>query len=251
MSIYFIMKKFFIYLIIIFLNIVIINNNEIYGYRKYIDYKNDEININSETLPIYFEEVIVGKNRKIYRASGLSYNIMLRKNVALLLYMNKEKESDENNLKNKGISSTSIFSPVYLKFINANKSVTIIGKDKIVKKLNYYNNKNEVSKTINLYKEIKYKDIYPGVDLVFSGNKDSFNYIFYIDSESNVKNILLEIDGVKKLALNAENNIVFNVSGEQIIQDPPKVFIVKNNKVIEKKCNFFIKDKNLIELSVD
>jgi hypothetical protein len=241
-------KSFYLFVILIIL--IILSNYKIYTYSDLIDYKNNIVNNDNNNIPVYFEEVIVGDNKKIYRASGLSYNIMLRKNDALLLYMNKEDESDNNNLRKRGITGSSIFSPVYLRFINANKSAIVVGSDKIVKKLNYYNDKNEVSKTINLYKEIKYKDIYPGVDLVFSVNKNNFNYSFYINDDSKVKNILLEIDGVKNLVLNAENNIEFNISGEQIIQEAPRVFIVKNNKKIEKTCSFYIKDKNLIELNI-
>lgn len=248
------MKKEYLYVFIVLINIIIFCNYGINGYTKLIDYKKDQISINdfnNETLPVYFEEIAVGNNRKVYRASGLSYNIMLRNDDALLLYMNKEIKSEESNFKKRGTPDSGIFSPVYLRFLNANKSAIIIGKDKIVKKLNYYSDNNEVNKTINLYKEIRYKNIYPGVDLVFSGNKDSFNYIFYIDSECDINNILLEVDGVNYITLNADNNIVLNISGEEIVQNPPKVFIIENNKEIEKKFSFYIKDKNLIELNIN
>lgn len=249
----FIIKKYYKFLFIALLCIIIFNIYEIYGYSNLIDSKKDNIDNNNDTLPVYFEELAVGNNRKIYRASGLSYNIMLRKDDALLLFKKKENKTVQNNLNKRHApaSTTGFFSPVYLKFINANKSTTMVGKDKIVKTLSYYSDNNEIKKTINLYREIKYKNIYPGVDLVFTGNKNGFNYIFYINSNSDTRNILLEIDGVRNIFLDADNNIVFDIYGEQVIQNSPKVFIIENNKKIEKKFNFFIRDKNLMELDVE
>ncbi len=245
MLIKFKIKKIFIFFIIMFLSFNSFFNFNIYGYNNPVDKKNK----NNEIYPIFFEEIILSKKSKIYRASGLSYNIMLRKNEALLFFVNKENESQENTLRKRHATTVGAFSPVYFRFINANNSTTIIGKDKIVKKLNYYNSEQkEVTKYVNLYKEVNYIDIYPGVNLTFSGDKNSFNYILYIDSKSDINNILLEIDGVQNLSLDAENNMIFEISGENIVQAPPKVFIIDKNKKIEKKCNFYIKDKNLVGL---
>lgn len=233
-------------MILVFLLLINFISFSIFGQNNSINKKNS---LNNEELLIYFEEINVGKNNKVYRASGLNYNIMLRKNEALLFFMNTLNESNNNFAKKENPSSTGAFTPVYLRFINANESSTLIGKEKTVKQISYYNSsKKEITKDINLYKEIEFKNIYSGIDLVFSGNKKEFNYIFYLNSGNDINNILLEIDGVKNLSLDAENNIVFKINDQHIIQPPPKVFIVENNKRVEYICNFYIKDKNLIGL---
>lgn len=239
-----------LFFLLILINFINININ---GQDNFSNKKNDLNNVNNEEQPIYFEEIIVrSNNSKVFRASGLNYNIMLRKNEAILFYMNKINEPNNNFTKKENASSTGSFTPVYLRFINANESSTLIGKDKTVKKISYYNStKNEITKNINLYKEIEFKDIYNGVDLVFSGNKNEFNYILYVNSGDEINNILLEIDGVQNLTMDAKNNMIFEVADQQIIQSPPKVVIIENNKRVEYNCNFYIKDKNLIGLMLN
>lgn len=236
-------KKVIFVLLLLLINLIVFN---IFGQNSSLNKKS---NLNSGEYSVFFEEINVGKNNKVYRASGLNYNIMLRKNEALLFFMNTTNESSNNLAKKDKPSSTGAFTPVYFRFINASESSSLLGREKTVKKISYYNSsKKEITKDINLYKEIELKNIYSGIDLVFSGNKNEFNYVFYLNSGNDINNVLLEIDGVENLSLDAENNIVFDINNKQIIQSPPKVFIVEDNKQLEYSCNFYIKDKNLIGL---
>lgn len=77
---------------------------------------------------------------------------------------------------------------------------------------------------VRSYERIQYTDIYPGIDLVWYGNKQHLEYDFILEPEADYRRIQLEIEGPEKMFLNGSGELVMETPLGRIVQDPPSVF---------------------------
>lgn len=137
-----------------------------FSYYLTNNYKNITNNISAKTslkapLPISFEENLGQADKEVkFISHGKDYNLLLTSSKAILLTNAKEFESLE------------------LEFLGANSNTQLIGKNKLTTKTNYLlgDNENNWQKSVNNYKEVIYKELYPGVDLVFYGKAKNLEY---------------------------------------------------------------------------
>ncbi|MBN8723190.1 MAG: SBBP repeat-containing protein [Acidobacteria bacterium] len=137
-----------------------------FSYYLTNNYKNITNNISAKTslkapLPISFEENLGQADKEVkFISHGKDYNLLLTSSKAILLTNAKEFESLE------------------LEFLGANSNTQLIGKNKLTTKTNYLlgDNENNWQKSVNNYKEVVYKELYPGVDLVFYGKEKNLEY---------------------------------------------------------------------------
>ncbi|MBL8194015.1 MAG: SBBP repeat-containing protein [Blastocatellia bacterium] len=137
-----------------------------FSYYLTNNYKNITNNISAKTslkapLPISFEENLGQADKEVkFISHGKDYNLLLTSSKAILLTNAKEFESLE------------------LEFLGANSNTQLIGKNKLTTKTNYLlgDNENNWQKSVNNYKEVVYKELYPGIDLVFYGKEKNLEY---------------------------------------------------------------------------
>lgn len=138
----------------------------LFSYYLTNNYKNTTNNISAKAslktpLPISFEENLGQADKEVkFISHGRDYNLLLTSNKALLLTNSKEFDSLE------------------LEFLGANSNTQLVGKNKLDTKTNYLlgNNENNWQKSVNNYKEVTYKELYPGIDLVFYGKEKNLEY---------------------------------------------------------------------------
>lgn len=137
-----------------------------FSYYLTNNYKNITNNISAKTslkapLPISFEENLGQADKEVkFISHGKDYNLLLTSSKAILLTNAKEFESLE------------------LEFLGANSNTQLIGKNKLTTKTNYLlgDNENNWQKSVNNYKEVVYKELYPGIDLVVYGKEKNLEY---------------------------------------------------------------------------
>ena len=72
------------------------------------------------------------------------------------------------------------------------------------------------------YGKVRYRGVYPGIDLVFHGSDRSFEYDFVVSPGADPRQIRMRFDGVKKLHLNAEGDLITGDGG--LTQHRPRIF---------------------------
>ncbi len=77
---------------------------------------------------------------------------------------------------------------------------------------------------VRTYSQVKYRDIYPGISLIYYGNQSQLEYDFVVAPGANPRQIQLSIAGAKKIWVDAQGNLVLrNFAGEvQLLA--PKVY---------------------------
>ncbi len=95
-------------------------------------------------------------------------------------------------------------------FLKANTSCEIVGENELPGKVNYFigNDSTKWKTHLKTFKQVRYKNIYPGIDLVYHGNNGPTEYDLVISPEAPVSQIESVIEGADKLELSSDGDLL-------------------------------------------
>jgi hypothetical protein len=98
---------------------------------------------------------------------------------------------------------------VRIRMVGANQHSKATGLGKYLKTANYFNGNNVKNWKTNIptYAQIKYSDIYPGIDLIYYGNQQKLEHDFIIRPGTDVSTIRLYTDS-KEMRLDAAGDLL-------------------------------------------
>jgi sugar lactone lactonase YvrE len=84
---------------------------------------------------------------------------------------------------------------VRMKLVGANPKTHVVGLDELPGQSNYFigNDPKKWRTNVPTYAKVRYKDVYPGVDLVFHGNQRQLEYDFVVAPGADPRAITLEV----------------------------------------------------------
>ena len=96
-----------------------------------------------------------------------------------------------------------------IKLIGASPQPGLVGLEELPGKVNYFigNDPKKWRTNISTFAKVKYKDVYPGIDLVYYGNQGQLEYDFIVAPGADPKIIKFDIQGADKLELNARGDL--------------------------------------------
>ena len=115
---------------------------------------------------------------------------------------------------------------------------------------NYFigNDSTKWANKVPVYKEIKYNNIYDGIDLHFYEGFGHLKYDFIIKPKQSVKDIKIQFNGLDKMYLKAGHLILETSLGNVIEQAPLAYQIIKDQK-IEIPCKYML-NENVISFKL-
>lgn len=171
-----------------------------------------------------------------YYSKGYQFDLMFMSNEVLLnLYSTDTNPPGSPNSTN----SKTRLSQVSLEFLNAQKSPAIKGLSqfiptKVAARLTSDRAAHAMQSEPS-YSEIKYSDVYPGIDVYFSGKQKQLFYEFVLSETANVNDVMLKVnglDGTGDFEIDIHGNINVTCRGKQMQIRKPEVFrVVKQNKI--------------------
>jgi len=149
----------------------------------------------------------------------------------------REKDASTGSMSPDELSEEDItyfFHRVDVELIGANVNPQIIAQEPSPDYLNYYNAVTPERGAIylNHYKKITYKDIYPGIDMVFvagAGNDKPFEYTFIVHPGADARQIKLQYTGADRTEL-ADNKINIAVSHGSFTESIPASWIKETDE---------------------
>jgi hypothetical protein len=122
-------------------------------------------------------------------------------------------------------------SVVRMKFYGADQKVGIEGKEELPGRANYLNGRDpgKWRTDVPRYAAVKYHDLYPGVDLVYYGNRTDgrarLEHDFVVRPGGNPANIRLGFEGAERVELNTSGDLVLRLpDGGELIQHAPVIY---------------------------
>jgi hypothetical protein len=120
-------------------------------------------------------------------------------------------------------SQPTVGATVQFRFFGVAKNPVVIGENPLPGRVNYFIGRDPAKWQTNVptYARVRYRNVYPGIDLVYYGNHRQLEYDFAIAPGADPSQIRFEITGANQIELDAEGNLVLQTaSGELHFQSP-------------------------------
>lgn len=184
-----------------------------------------------------------------YFSKGYQYDLMFMNNEVLLnLYSTQiTPPGTVNSTNNK-----TRLSQVSLEFLNAAKAPTIKGLSEFVT-TKVASSSMQEEHLVESFAEIKYTNLYPGVDVYFSGKQKKLFYEFVLSDTADVNDIALKVnglDGIGEFEIDMHGNIKVNCHGKHMEIQKPKVFRIANQQKIPVNGYFIVSPDNEIRFKM-
>jgi hypothetical protein len=200
-------------------------------------------------LPLAFEANEGQANAQVrYLARGQGFTLFLTKSEAILqllksgpslqptptgfnpqsralsLLSSPEPVGDLSRLSAK--SSPGSTEAVDLKLLGANYNAQIVTAEKLPGHTSYFlgNNPRHWHTNIPNYARLRYRDIYPGIDLAYYGRQGQLENDFVVRPESDPNLIRLGLGGAESIRLNASGDLVLAVNGGAVYLRRPRAY---------------------------
>ena len=115
---------------------------------------------------------------------------------------------------------------VRMKLVGANPAPRVSGLEELPGKSNYFlgNDPDKWRTNVPHYAKVQYKDVYPGVDLVYYGNQRQLEYDFVVGPGTDPDGITLGFEGVERLRIDAQGDLLLETPDGEIRQRKPLVY---------------------------
>ncbi len=109
-----------------------------------------------------------------------------------------------------------------MKLVGANVKAQVIGQDELGGKSNYFvgNDPNRWHTNIRQFAKVRYKNVYPGIDLVYYGHERELEYDFVLQPGANPETIRMGIAGARRLRLEQGELVLASAGGEVHLRSP-------------------------------
>ncbi|MGB9123418.1 MAG: SBBP repeat-containing protein [Candidatus Angelobacter sp.] len=164
-----------------------------------------------------------------------------------VLAVGRPSRPDGPDAKKAGAVKEDQIAPAVLrmKFVGANTSPAIEGEARQSGTVNYFAGKpNEWRTNIATYARVRYRSLYPGIDLVFYGNNRELEYDLVVGAGADPGRIKLAVAGADEVRIDAEGNLVLKTSQGEVAQQKPKVYQRKGNTLTAVAGDYVITGKD-------
>ncbi|MBI4468528.1 MAG: SBBP repeat-containing protein [Acidobacteria bacterium] len=114
-----------------------------------------------------------------------------------------------------------------MKLAGANPQSEVVGGNELPGKVNYFigNDPARWHTLIPTYARVQYREVYPGIDLVYHGDQGQLEYEFMVAPGADPSRIALEFRGAKGLAIDARGDLVLQMAdGREFRQRRPVIY---------------------------
>ncbi|QPJ60585.1 MAG: hypothetical protein G3M70_01255 [Candidatus Nitronauta litoralis] len=203
----------------------------------------DRMSTRIQHLPLYFERNVGQAPEEVhYLTRGSGYGVLFNDTSATILFSNQAKEK-KVSLKNE----TGKTSLLKLHWENARPSFPV-GESLQKTRFHYFsgNQQDQWHTDIETYLAVRYPGVYPGIDLVFYGNRQQPEYDFIVAPGANFQNIRLNFEGAQSLNIGSNGRLNIRTSNGTLSQDAPRIYQVIDGKKISREGGYTLDSQNRV-----
>jgi hypothetical protein len=141
---------------------------------------------------------------------------------------------------------------VRMQFIGANPRAQIRGDAALPGKVNYLtgNDPAQWHAGVPTFAKVRVEGAYPGIGLVYYGNQQQLEYDFEVAPDANPDAIKIRFDGVDKIAINAQGELILTLSDGEIRQPKPVFYQTMNGVRREISGGYRLEDAHTVVFAV-
>ncbi len=131
-----------------------------------------------------------------------------------------------------------------MKLEGANPNPKIVGLKMQPGKVNYFASKDPAHYHTHIptYEQVKYQDVYPGIDMIFYGNQQQLEYDFVLSPDADPTSINLDIEGIEEMEVDAQGNLMLHTLDGEIRLCKPFVYQEKDSSKQKISSRYIIKN---------
>src|ERR1043165_5444969 len=182
-------------------------------------------------LPLSFE-VNKGQTDQAVKflSHGPGYDLFLTSTEAVLrvqkpraLQADKSKEAADANVREGTV--------LRLKMLGVNATPEVEGQEELPGKVNYFigNDPAKWRRNVSTYRKAYFKDIYPGIDVVYYGNQRELEYDFVVGPGANPKLIRFVVEGAEQIRLDKAGKLLLGLKDGEVSLNKPVIYQVDEN----------------------
>ena len=183
------------------------------------------------TLPISFEVNRGQTNAQVkFLSRGKGYTLFLNRTEAVMLLRRPgPRVTDLGAARALGAHREAVagsaLAVLRMELVGASPA-HIAGSQELPGKSNYFigNDPKKWLTNVPTYAQVKYRSVYPGMDLVYYGSQQQLEHDFVLAPGADPKAIRVRFSGADQLSLNAEGNAVIEIAGAQVILRAPVIY---------------------------
>jgi len=141
-----------------------------------------------------------------YVARGSSYNLYLAAGETVLAAHNQ--------------------APMRIKLVGANLGAAVEGEDQQVSLTNYFvgNDPSKWHRSVPNYARARYRNVYPGIDLVYYGHHGSLEYDWIVSPGADPTKIRLAFDNAHRVRIDRQGDLVVKLANGEYRHKKPVVY---------------------------
>jgi uncharacterized repeat protein (TIGR01451 family) len=128
---------------------------------------------------------------------------------------------------------------IKLDFVGADPAVKPVGEELSTARFSYFKGRREDWATgLKTYNRLAYRDLWPGIDLVYSGSVDRLKYLFVVKPGADPKQIRLRYRGAESVSVDLEGRLLVQTALEDFHDDKPIAYQELNGSAVDVATNY-------------
>ena len=184
-------------------------------------------------LPLSFElnKGQIEKQVK-FRSRGPGYELFLTSTEAVLRVRKAPAQQPDKQKEHAAADANVREGTVLrLKMLGANATPQVEGQDELPGKVHYFigNDPAKWRRNIPTYRKAYFKDVYPGIDVVYYGNQQELEYDFVVGAGADPKLIRFVVEGADQLRLDKSGKLLLGLKHGEVTLNKPVIYQVEEN----------------------
>ncbi len=178
---------------------------------------------------------------------GPGYDLFLTTNEAVLR-IQKPRSLQADKLQ-EGREGTVL----RLKMLGASDKAQAEGEDELPGKVNYFigNDQAKWRRNIPTYRKAYFKNIYPGIDVVYYGNQRELEYDYIVAAGANPKLIRFSVEGADQIRLDKSGSLLLTLKHGTVSLNKPVIYQLDENGSRREVKGGYVINGNEIRFKVD
>jgi Carboxypeptidase regulatory-like domain/Calx-beta domain/Beta-propeller repeat len=203
-------------------------------------------------LPLSFEANMGQTDAQVkYLSRGSGYSLFLTADEAVLSLQQDRTVSANDDGTQQRRSANDV---LRVKLLGASRSARVTGSDELPGKSNYFigNNPRKWRTNVATFARVQYRDVYPGVDLVYYGQQRQLENDFVIAPGANPDVIALAFAGASSIAVAADGSLVLNLKSSRgfVRLQRPVTYQLLDGERHEVACKYVMRDASEVGFAV-
>ncbi len=185
-----------------------------------------QVQANYGKLPITFEANQGQIDPRVkFLAHGHGYSVFLTSGQMVLALRSSAAAGNAAN-NSAATAQKPSGAVIQINLAGANQNPKIVGEIPQSGKVNYFLGKDPKKWRTNVpvYKQVRYQDVYPGIDLVYYGNQSRLEHDFVIAPGADASKVQFDVQGVDRLSVASNGDLVLHKGSDEIRLQAPVIY---------------------------